>query len=77
MKSTASGQLQGAGSQRARAGGMPLGLRHVPPQLDDEPAYRDDPIMTWTHKPESPPQLRLGNRPWPSPGKDATPRQSS
>lgn len=31
-----------------------LTLKHVPPTLDDEPAYRDDPLMDWSHRPEPP-----------------------
>ncbi|BDG59990.1 hypothetical protein [Caldinitratiruptor microaerophilus] len=42
-----------------------LSLRHVPPDLDEEPAYPDDPLLGWTHKPEPPPGLRLADGPWP------------
>lgn len=67
MTGTATGRPQGAGQQQPRQRPAPLSLRHVPAHLDDEPAYRDDPIMSWSHKPEAPPPLRLGSRPWPPP----------
>lgn len=49
--------------------GSPLTLRHVPASLDEEPAYRDDPILGWSHAPEPPADLRVGGLPWPPVGR--------
>lgn len=38
---------------RRRAPGV-LTLKHIPPMLSEEPAYRGDPLMEWDHKPEPP-----------------------
>lgn len=43
----------------------PLTLRHVPLDLDEEPAFRDDPLMEWSHEPEPPPTPRVARRSWP------------
>lgn len=67
MTSAPAGIPREAGRPRPGRGASPLSLRYLPPQLDDEPAYRNDPLMSWSHKPEAPPPLRLGNRPWPPP----------
>lgn len=49
-------QLHGPGSRAPRRGAGVLSLKFRPPQLDDEPAFRDDPILGWVHQPEEPPE---------------------
>lgn len=51
-----------------------LTLRHLPAALDDEPAFRDDPILGWRHTPEPPADLRVGGSPWP-PRRPAAPKE--